>query len=78
MLWSDAPLIGVRVCDQPLRREGQLEPRRVQQREVVQAGVASGTLGVGLLDKHEQVLAPGAEHRLAVAAAVRAQPDRPS
>ena len=55
---------------------GELEPRRVQEREVVEPGVAAGAAGVRVLDEDEQVLAAGAERGAVAVAAVQSQADR--
>jgi hypothetical protein len=57
--------------DQPLRRAGQLEPRRVKQREVVEPRVPARPTRVRLLDEDEQLLAAGAERGLARLAALQ-------
>ena len=61
---------------EPLRGARELEPRGVQEREVVEAGVAPGGARVRVLDEHEQVLAAGAERGAVVLAAVQPQADR--
>ena len=76
MPWSEAPLDRRARGGEPLGGAGELVARGVQQREVVEAGVAAGAARVGLLDEHEQVLAAGAERGAAVLAAVDAQADR--
>ena len=76
MPWSDAPLMRRARGGEPLGGARELEPRRVQQREVVEAGVAAGRSRGGLLDEHEQVLAAGAERGAPVLAAVDLQADR--
>ena len=56
---------------------GQLQPRRVQQRDVVEAGVAARRARRRLADEHEQVVAAAGPERGGVAVAiVHAQADR--
>ena len=66
----------VRVAARRCGGAGELVARGVQQREVVEAGVAAGAAGAGVLDEHEQVLAAGAERGATVLAAVHPQADR--
>ena len=76
MPWSEAPSIGVRVLGEAHERAGQLLAARVQQREVVEAGVAAGGARERRLVEHEQVLAAGAHRGDVAVARVQLEADR--
>src|SRR4051812_36968797 len=60
----------------PLQRPRELLARGVQQRHVVEAGVAPGGPGARLLVQHEHVVRAGAQGRRPVPVAVDPEPDR--
>ena len=60
----------------PVQRLRQLLPRGVEQRDVVEAGVAPGGAGARLLVQHQHVLRAGAEGRHPVIVPVDPEPDR--
>ena len=74
--WSDAPWIVGAGARQAHERAGQLLAARVQQREVVEPGVAPGLLRERRPVEHQQVLAARAERGDVALARVLAQPDR--
>ena len=73
--WSEAPSTGAR-ARQPHERAGQLLAARVQQREVVEPGVAAGGRRERRLVQDEQVLAARAHGGGVALARVQLQPDR--
>jgi hypothetical protein len=63
-------------ADQPVDGERELLARRIQERDVVEPGVAAGRLRAGLFDQDQHILAAGAERGAALLVRVDPEADR--